>query len=92
MSFTALVEAALLDPFRIGLLIALFATMWRTRAATGVLLPLALGAVFVALMLPMTMPGEGSFAARAAAGFAANLLWLGGIAALFSAYQRLSSK
>jgi hypothetical protein len=92
MSFTALVEAALLDPFRIGLLVALFATMWRTRAATGVLLPLALGAVFVALVLPMTLPGEGPFATRAAAGFVANLLWLTVIAALFTAYQRLSSK
>ena len=89
MTFTALLEAALLDPFRIGLLAALFATMWRTRAATGILLPLALGAVFVALMLPMTLPGAGLFAARAAAGFVANLLWLAAMAALFAAYQRL---
>ncbi|MBK4217771.1 hypothetical protein JJJ17_17700 [Paracoccus caeni] len=42
------------DVFRIGLLIALIATMLRTEATTGTLLPLAAGVVFVAVMIPLT--------------------------------------
>ena len=46
----------LTDPFRIGLLIALVVTMQRTAAVTGRVIPLAAGVVFVAVMLPTTMP------------------------------------
>ena len=46
----------LTDPFRIGLLIALVVTMQRTMAVTGRVIPLILGIVFVAVMLPSTMP------------------------------------
>ena len=51
----ALLLDMIVDPFRIGLLIALFATMQRTRGATGIWLPLALGIVFVAVLIPITM-------------------------------------
>ena len=42
------------DPFRIGLLLALFATMLRTNATTGTVVPLIAGALFVAVIIPST--------------------------------------
>lgn len=45
------------DIFRIGLLIALILTMFRTRNASGTVLPLAAGVVFVAVLIPMTQTG-----------------------------------
>lgn len=88
---TALILANLADPFRIALLIALFATMLRTRAATGTWLPLAAGALFVAVLLPMTL--QASQAAplwqAVAAGFLANALLLAVIFLLWEVAQRL---
>ena len=55
MTFPDLFLSQLTDPFRIGLLIALFITMLRTRAASGIWVPLAAGVVFVAVILPTTM-------------------------------------
>ena len=51
-----LVLAQLTDLFRIGLIIALVVTMRRTAAVTGRVFPLVLGVIFVAAMLPLTMP------------------------------------
>ncbi len=45
------------DVFRIGLLIALVYTTWRTSHATGIIMPLAAGAVFVAVIIPSTRGG-----------------------------------
>jgi hypothetical protein len=42
------------DVFRIGLLVALLLTTLRNRPITGMLLPLAAGAVFVAVIIPLT--------------------------------------
>jgi hypothetical protein len=53
-----LVISQLTDLFRIGLIIALVVTMQRTAAVTGRLIPLVLGVVFVAVMLPTTMPNS----------------------------------
>jgi hypothetical protein len=53
-----LVISQLMDLFRIGLLIALVVTMQRTAAVTGRVIPLILGIVFVAVMLPTTMPSS----------------------------------
>lgn len=44
----------LIDPFRIGLLFFLLHTAFRTRLATGLIAPLVLGIVFVAILLPLT--------------------------------------
>ena len=55
---TDLVISQLTDVFRIGLLIALVVTMHRTAAVTGRVIPLVLGVVFVAVMLPTTMPNN----------------------------------
>ena len=55
MSPIDLILQQLTDPFRVGLLAALIATMLRTEAATGRLKPLAAGAVFVAALIPLTV-------------------------------------
>lgn len=44
----------LTDPFRIGLIFFMFLTALRTREAVGLVIPLVLGVVFVAVLLPMT--------------------------------------
>ena len=44
----------LIDPFRIGLILFLFLTALRTRAAMGLATPLGLGVVFVAVLIPLT--------------------------------------
>lgn len=43
------------DPFRIGMIFFLLLTALRTRVATGMLLPLAAGVVFVAVIIPLTL-------------------------------------
>ena len=54
MTLTELVTAQLTDPFRFGMLVILYLTMLRTRATSGTLAPLVAGAVFVAVIIPMT--------------------------------------
>ena len=51
-----LLISQLTDVFRIGLIVALVVTMHRTSAVTGRLIPLVAGVVFVAVILPTTMP------------------------------------
>ena len=85
-----LVKSQLLDPFRIGLIIALVVTMARTRAATGTILPLAAGVVFVAVMLPSTMNPSGAPLMDAVlAGLVSNLILLGIVLALALGIRRL---
>lgn len=48
----------LTDPFRIGLILFLFLTALRTRAAMGLAGPLTLGVAFVAILLPLTTGAE----------------------------------
>jgi hypothetical protein len=89
---TDLVLSQLTDPFRIGLIIALVVTMIRTSAVTGRALPLALGVVFVAVILPSTMPGGAAILSDAIlAGLISNLIILGlalPIAALVARLRR----
>ncbi len=60
MNLTELFFAQLTDPFRIGITIALMLTMYRTRADTGTWLPLAIGVVFIAVLIPTVLyPGQG---------------------------------
>jgi hypothetical protein len=55
MDVTAILASQLLDPFRIGLLAFLTLTTLRTSHHTGWLVPLGLGLVFVAVLLPTTL-------------------------------------
>ena len=54
MTIPDILLAQLFDPFRLGLIVALVVTMLRTEAVTGRWAPLALGVIFVALIIPMT--------------------------------------
>jgi hypothetical protein len=56
MDISALMVAQFTDIFRLGLLAGLIYTTERTRQQTGVLLPLVAGVVFVAVIIPATMP------------------------------------
>ena len=85
-----LIQSQLADPFRIGLIVALVVTMYRTRAATGTLLPLAAGVVFVAVILPSTGIGGGADLMQAVlAGIVSNLIILGIVLALAALVRRL---
>lgn len=84
-----LVISQLIDVFRIGLLVGLWVTMNRTSAATGKLLPLVLGVVFVAVILPTTMPaGSTNLQDAILAGLFSNLLILAAIWLVAAAIKR----
>jgi hypothetical protein len=81
-----------MDPFRIGMIVALVYTMVRTRAATGTAIPLALGVVFVAVILPSTQgSGAASLTNAVLAGIVSNLIILGIVLALAMIIRRLRS-
>ncbi len=72
-----LVISQLMDLFRIGLIIALVVTMQRTAAVTGRVIPLILGVIFVAVMLPTTMPSSAvSLKDAILAGLVSNIIIL----------------
>ncbi len=78
MDLSALVVAQFTDIFRLGLLAGLIYTTQRTRQQTGVLLPLLAGIVFVAGIIPATMPVSGVPQLTAtASGIAVNAVIVG---------------
>ncbi len=91
MPLTDLLIAQLTDVFRIGLIVALIATAYRTRANTGLVMPLILGVVFIALMIPMTLPPPGGdpLWRLAAVGVVANLILLAVAGGVWTLIQRL---
>jgi hypothetical protein len=85
-----LIQSQLLDPLRLGLIVALVVTMFRTRAATGTGIPLAAGVVFVAVVLPLTQgAGASGLTRMVAAGIVSNLIILGIVLALAMIVRRL---
>ena len=85
-----LVLSQLSDLFRIGLLIALVITMLRTSAVTGRALPLIMGVLFVAVILPTTMPsGTASVSDAILAGLISNSLITGLVIAVAAVFTRL---
>ena len=74
------------DVFRIGLIAALLYTTQRTRQATGTVLPLLAGIVFVAVIIPTTQ-GTGSVE-QIAVGLLANAAILAVLGGLYLAYLR----
>ena len=83
----------LTDPFRIVLLVGLMVTQVRTRADTGTLLPLALGAVFVAVIAPMLNgPGGMPDAMSFGVGLAANVILLAIIYGARAIYLRIKGQ
>lgn len=85
---TDILLAQLADPFRLGLLAALFFTMLRTEAVSGRLIPLAAGALFVAIIIPTAMQG-GFDATLVGVGIVANAFVLGVFWLLWTAFRRL---
>jgi hypothetical protein len=92
---TDLLISQLTEPFRIGLLIALFATMLRTRANSGVWLPLAIGVVFVSVLIPLSHVAgapKAPVAQEIGVGLAANVVLMAAIMGIWAVVQRLRSK
>ncbi len=82
--------AQLADPFRIGLIVALIITAIRTEAATGKVIPLILGVLFIAVMIPMTTQADASEPVwlLAATGIIANAILLAMALAVWSLVHR----
>jgi len=92
MGFLETVLAQLAEPFRIGLLIALVVTAANTGAATGTAIPLLLGAVFVAVLIPSTLGSADADRTTATlAGLVSNAVLLAVIYGLKLLYLRLSN-
>jgi hypothetical protein len=93
MPLPDLLLAQLSDPFRIGLLIALFITMLRTQNASGTWIPLGVGAVFVAVIIPATAQSAllAPMWQLIAVGVAANIVLLAIILAAWTLFQRLKA-
>lgn len=85
---TEILLGQLQDLFRIGMIVALVATTLRTSAVSGTLMPLAVGVVFVAILIPVAMQG-GFDATRVGIGIVANLIILAVILGLWTAFRRL---
>lgn len=85
-----LIQTQLLDPLRIGLIAGLVITMYRTRAATGMVLPLVMGVAFVAVILPVSNPKpEVALTDAALAGLASNVVILAIVFGLALIVRRL---
>ena len=89
MALTDLFLAQLADPFRIGLLLALIATMLRTQAASGTWVPLAVGALFVAVIIPATQTSPVPLWQAVAVGVAVNVVILATALAAWGVFKRL---
>jgi hypothetical protein len=86
---TDLVAAQITDVFRIGLVIALFATALRTRQTVGLAVPLAAGVVFVAAIIPLTTGPGAPFLPAFTAGLVTNAILLAVVGAAWAASARL---
>jgi fucose permease len=88
MDISQLLVEQFTDIFRLGLLAGLIYTTERTRMQTGVLLPLVAGIVFVAIIIPATMPKPGVGLWQAAGtGIAVNAVI---VAVFWLAWQAIS--
>jgi hypothetical protein len=82
-----LLTHSLLDPFRAGLIVALFLTALRTRHQTGMAVPLGVGIVFVAAIIPITR-GTTPILIPIAMGIAANIVLMGIVLAMWAIVAR----
>ena len=89
MDISALMVTQFTDIFRLGLLAGLVYTTERTRQQTGVLLPLVAGVVFVAVIIPATMPqGDVSLWQATITGLFVNAVVVAVFWLAFEAYSR----
>lgn len=92
MTNSEILLSQLTDPFRLGLIVALVVTMLRTEVVTGRWIPLILGVIFVAAILPMTTSRgmtDGGMALAIALGVVANLILLALVMAIRHVVLRL---
>ncbi|MBP2547979.1 hypothetical protein J2858_000872 [Neorhizobium galegae] len=88
-----LLGTQLTDPFRIGLIFFLLVTAVRTRHSMGMRAPLAMGVVFVAILLPLTTEAGAVGATRLSAvlsGILANAVILAVFLAGWTLWERRS--
>lgn len=88
MPILDLLQSQLTDVFRIGLIIALVVTTLRTQSVTGTIVPLMAGVVFVAVIIPMTMPTTEPALQAIGIGVVANLILLAVAMAGLQVYRR----
>lgn len=93
MGFFNLLGEQLADPFRIALIIGLLITSNNTASQIGRSIPLVLGILFVAVLIPTTFgSGEHSMMAVVGVGIVTNFLIFAVCWLVFSAIKRLTSK
>lgn len=91
MPYLDIYLAQLVDPFRIGLLIALLLTAANTAQALNRWIPIALGIVFVAVLIPLSLGStEHPQAASVLVGLLSNATILALLLAAKAAYSRLA--
>ncbi len=88
MPILDVLQSQLTDVFRIGLIIALVVTTLRTQLVTGTIVPLMAGVVFVAVIIPMTMPTTEPALQAIGIGVVANLILLAVAMAGLQVYRR----
>lgn len=87
-TLVALFKDQLIDPFRIVMLVALVHVWRRNRGTGGGVFPLALGYVFVAVLLALTMGPPGLAVPGILAGLVSNAVILAVILGLWTLWQR----
>ena len=93
MTIAEILTAQLSDLFRIGLLIALVVMANNTAAQTGRLVPILLGLVFVAVLIPTTMGNpEAERLTPIAGGLLSNALIVALVVAVWEGFSRLRGK
>lgn len=91
MTFIDLIASQLTDPFRIGLLAVLVMTTRQTAAHTGHWIPLGVGALFVAFLIPNTLgSGQTDMMTAVSAGVVSNVIILAVIMGALMLWTRLA--
>lgn len=91
MTLVDIFRDQIIDPFRIGMVIMLLVTAARTSGAAGTLVPIGLGIVFIAVLIPTTM-GDGLDTMREiAVGLVVNAILVGLALGAKLLFQRLTS-
>jgi len=89
MAWSDILLTQLIDPFRIALIVGLGWMTLRLRQNSGVLMPLLIGTLFFAVMLPTTLPISGAQRQiQMATGVAANAIILTVLIGIWLLLQR----
>jgi hypothetical protein len=92
MSLADILLSQLLDPFRIGLLLALVFTAYNTAGAVGMVVPLILGGAFVAVLIPLTMQqGDTDKTTAILTGIVVNAILIAIIVAVRAVWSRFAA-